>query len=271
MSLHVSSVGPITRSVGDAALALSAIACFDYRDPLCLREVARNWHDDIERGVAGLRVAFVTNPGFKAELDGGQRHALDRAAGCIATAGALVEEADPGLPDIRNFFSRIWRLSLARLVSDFSIQDQERMDAELVRLVRSEPGLSAGELLAMESQRLEVAHVLACFHQRYDLILCPTVPTGPLNADAPLGDIEEVFWKRWGTWTAAFNAGRQPAITVPVAANGDGLPTAVQIVAAQHRDDLVLRAARAIEAAIGAIGVPAALVKDGNGPRAMSR
>jgi aspartyl-tRNA(Asn)/glutamyl-tRNA(Gln) amidotransferase subunit A len=42
---------------------------------------------------------------------------------------------------------------------------------------------------------------------------------------------------------------RQPAITVPMGGRSDGLPNAVQIVAAQYRDDLVLRAARAIELA----------------------
>jgi aspartyl-tRNA(Asn)/glutamyl-tRNA(Gln) amidotransferase subunit A len=90
---------------------------------------------------------------------------------------------------------------------------------------------------------------MARFHRRFDLILCPTVPAGPLKADEPLGDIEEVFWTRWATWTAIFNAGRQPAITVPAGVDGDGLPTSVQIAAAQHEDELVLRAARTVEAA----------------------
>jgi aspartyl-tRNA(Asn)/glutamyl-tRNA(Gln) amidotransferase subunit A len=44
-----------------------------------------------------------------------------------------------------------------------------------------------------------------------------------------------------------FNLSRQPAITVPMGARANGLPNAVQIAAAQFRDDLVLRAARAVE------------------------
>jgi aspartyl-tRNA(Asn)/glutamyl-tRNA(Gln) amidotransferase subunit A len=42
---------------------------------------------------------------------------------------------------------------------------------------------------------------------------------------------------------------RQPAITLPLGQRANGLPNAVQLVAAQYRDDLVLRAARAIEVA----------------------
>ena len=55
------------------------------------------------------------------------------------------------------------------------------------------------------------------------------------------------LWTRWAPWTFTFNITRQPAITMPLGLRADGLPNAVQLVAAQYRDDLVLRAARAIE------------------------
>jgi aspartyl-tRNA(Asn)/glutamyl-tRNA(Gln) amidotransferase subunit A len=49
---------------------------------------------------------------------------------------------------------------------------------------------------------------------------------------------------------------QQPAASVPVGTDADGLPVGLQIVAARHRDDLVLRAAHALYEA-GAAGVPA--------------
>ena len=51
----------------------------------------------------------------------------------------------------------------------------------------------------------------------------------------------------WAPWTFTFNITRQPAITMPLGARGDGLPNSVQIAAAQGRDDLVFRAARVLE------------------------
>ena len=57
------------------------------------------------------------------------------------------------------------------------------------------------------------------------------------------------LWSDWAPWTFAFNLSRQPAITVPVGLRSDGLPGSVQLAAARYRDDLVLRGARAIEAA----------------------
>ncbi len=97
--------------------------------------------------------------------------------------------------------------------------------------------------------RAAAAHAMARLHQRYDLVLCPTVPAGPPLADAPTVDPVQALWTQWAPWTFTFNLTRQPAITVPMGRRANGLPNAVQIAAAQYRDDLVLRAARAIELA----------------------
>ena len=62
-----------------------------------------------------------------------------------------------------------------------------------------------------------------------------------------------IRWRRsarqWAPWTFTFNLTRQPAIAVPMGVDADGLPLSVQLAAAQYRDDLVLRAARALEQA----------------------
>jgi aspartyl-tRNA(Asn)/glutamyl-tRNA(Gln) amidotransferase subunit A len=75
------------------------------------------------------------------------------------------------------------------------------------------------------------------------------VPGGPPLADAVTNDPVQALWTQWAPWTFTFNMTRQPAITVPLGQRTNGLPNAVQLVAAQYRDDLVLRAARAIEIA----------------------
>jgi aspartyl-tRNA(Asn)/glutamyl-tRNA(Gln) amidotransferase subunit A len=54
-------------------------------------------------------------------------------------------------------------------------------------------------------------------------------------------------WTGWTPFTYPFNMTQQPAATVPVGVDGDGLPVGLQLVAARHRDDLVLRAAHALE------------------------
>jgi aspartyl-tRNA(Asn)/glutamyl-tRNA(Gln) amidotransferase subunit A len=245
----VSVVGPITRSVRDAALMLSAMARFDLRDPYALPDEKRDWREGIEEGVAELRVAVLRRPGFDAPVDWEGIAAVDDAARLLMEAGAEVEEADPGLPDTRDIFSRIWGLALARLVNSFPETRRHMLDPGLLQVAEAAGGISGIEFLDAEALRLQAAHAMARFHQTYDLVLCPTVPTTAPLAEAPVEDPVAALWTAWAPWTFTFNLTRQPAITVPMGFGANGMPRAVQVAAALYRDDLVLRAARTLEVA----------------------
>ena len=246
---HIASLGPLTRSVRDAALMFSAMARFDLRDPYALPDDPRDWRDGIEDGVAELRVAVLRRPGFEAPVDWEGIAAVEDAARILMEAGAEVEEADPGLPDTRAIFGRIWGVALARLVHGFPETRRHMLDPGLLEVARQAGGLSAIEFLDGEAMRIEAAHAMARFHQKYDLVLCPTVPTAAPLADAPIDDPVEALWNAWAPWTFAFNLTRQPAIAVPMGFAANGLPRSVQLAAALYRDDLVLRAARTLEVA----------------------
>jgi aspartyl-tRNA(Asn)/glutamyl-tRNA(Gln) amidotransferase subunit A len=246
---HVASLGPMTRSVRDAALMLGALARFDLRDPYALPDDPRDWRDGIEEGVAELRVAVLRRPGFEAPVDWDGLAAVDDAARLLAEAGAEVEEADPGLPDTRAIFGRIWGVALARLVHSFPESRRQLLDPGLLEVARAAGSVSAIEFLDGEAMRIEAAHAMARFHQKYDLVLCPTVPAAAPLAEAPVDDPMEALWAAWAPWTFAFNLTRQPAIAVPMGFTAGGLPRSVQVAAALYRDDLVLRAARTLEVA----------------------
>ncbi|HSU05717.1 MAG TPA: amidase family protein [Acetobacteraceae bacterium] len=245
----VSCAGPMTRTVRDAALMLSAMARYDVRDPFCMPDAERDWRDGIEAGVAHLRVAVLRNPGFGAPADVDAIAAVERAAQLLADAGAVVEEADPKLPDTRRIFARVWGVALARLVGMFPVEQRSMLDAGLLEVARGEAGMTAIEFMDAEAMRVAAAHAMARLHQRYDLVVCPTVPCGPPQADAPTTNPVEALWTGWAPWTFTFNITRQPAITVPMGLGANGMPRSVQIAAAQYQDALTLRAARVIEVA----------------------
>jgi aspartyl-tRNA(Asn)/glutamyl-tRNA(Gln) amidotransferase subunit A len=246
---HVAAAGPMTRSVRDTALMLSAIARHDLRDPYSLPDQKRDWREGIEDGVAELRVAVLRRPGFEAPVDWEGIAAVEQAARLLIEAGAEVEEADPGLPATQDIFGRIWAAALSRLVLSFPETRRHMLDPGLVQVAEGAAEISAREFLDGEALRIEAAHAMARFHQRYDLILCPTVPTAAPRADAPLEDAREALWTQWAPWTFAFNLTRQPAISVPMGFSANGLPRAVQLAGPLYRDDLVLRAARTLEVA----------------------
>ncbi len=246
---HVAAAGPLTRSVRDAALMLGAMARFDLRDPFALPDDRRDWRDGIEDGVAELRVAVLRRPGFEAPVDWEGMAAVDDAARLLMEAGAEVEEADPGLPDTREIFGRIWGVALSRLVHSFPETRRHMLDPGLLEVARAAGNVSAIEFLDGEAMRVAAAHAMARFHQKYDLVLCPTVVTTAPLAEAPIADPVRALWNDWAPWTFAFNLTRQPAVTVPMGFATNGLPRAVQLAGPLYRDDLVLRAARTLEVA----------------------
>jgi aspartyl-tRNA(Asn)/glutamyl-tRNA(Gln) amidotransferase subunit A len=245
----VSCAGPMTRTVRDAALMLSAMARWDLRDPFCLSDDPRDWRDGIEAGVAGLSIGVLSNPGFNAPVDPDGIAAVERAAQLLADAGAYVEQAQAELPDTSTVFGRVWGAALARLVANTPAQLVDLLDPGIREVASTLGGMTAIEFMDAEAMRATAGHAMARLHQRFDLLLCPTVPAGPPLADAPTTDPIRALWTDWAPWTFTFNLTRQPAISVPMGPRQDGLPNSVQIAAAQFRDDLVLRAARAIELA----------------------
>lgn len=244
----VSCAGPMTRTVRDAALMLGAMARWDARDPFCLQDEPRDWLDGIETGVAGLSVGVLSRPGFDAPVDADGVSAVERAAQILADAGASVEQADPALPDTSQIFGRVWGAALSKLVAGLG-EGASLLDPGICEVAERLGGMSAIEFMEAEATRALAGHVMARLHLRYDLVLCPTVPAGAPLADAPTTDPVNALWTEWAPWTFTFNLTRQPAISVPMGLRTDGMPNSVQIAAAQYRDDLVLRAARAIELA----------------------
>ena len=246
---HVAVAGPMTRTVRDCALMLSAMARFDLRDPYALPDEPRDWREGIEDGVAGMRVAVLRRPGFEAPVAWELIAAVEQAAQILVEAGAEVEEADPGLPDTRLIFGRVWGVGLTRLVHSFPVAQRALLDPGLLEVAAANQALSATEMMEAEAMRLAAAHAMARFHQKYDLVLCPCVPALAPLADAPTVNPAEALWTEWAPWTFAFNLTRQPAISMPMGFAPNGLPRAVQLAAAMYRDDLVLRSARALELA----------------------
>jgi aspartyl-tRNA(Asn)/glutamyl-tRNA(Gln) amidotransferase subunit A len=150
---------------------------------------------------------------------------------------------------MRALFSRIWGVALTRLVQSFPETRRHMLDPGLLDVAEANIGATALDMIEYEAARLQAANTMAQFHLRYDLILCPTVCIQPPLADAPTVNPVEALWTQWAPWTCGFNLTRQPAISVPMGFAQNGLPRAVQLAAPLYRDDLVLRAGRAIELA----------------------
>lgn len=91
---------------------------------------------------------------------------------------------------------------------------------------------------------------MGAFHERYHLLLTPTVPITPFVAgeEVPIG-WHSPRWTSWTPFTYPFNMTQQPAASVPCGWNSSGLPIGLQVVGPRHADDRVLAACAAYERA----------------------
>ncbi|MFF1299415.1 MULTISPECIES: amidase [unclassified Streptomyces] len=242
-------VGPMTRDAADAALMLDVIGTPDARDWSGMGPSAVAHQGVLREGVRGLRIAYSPCLGGQVRVQPGVSAAVRRAVERLARLGAYVEETDPDLTDPVDAFHTLWFSGAARVTQHFGPYQRELLDPGLREICGLGARYSALDYLAAVDVRMDLGRRMGRFHASYDLLVTPTVPITAFEAGAevPKGSGHR-RWTGWTPFTYPFNMTQQPAASVPVGVDGDGLPVGLQIVAARHRDDLVLRAAHALDA-----------------------
>ncbi|HET6856736.1 MAG TPA: amidase [Streptomyces sp.] len=238
--------GPMTRDAADAALLIDVISGADWRDWSQLGP-GESLSGALEGGVRGLRVAYSASFGGQVAVHPEVAAAVRRAVEKLADLGAYVEEADPDFADPVEAFHTLWFSGAARLVENFGPEQRDLLDPGLREVCEAGARLSALDYLAAVDARMELGRRMGRFHSTYDLLITPTLPITAFEAgvEAPRGSGHR-RWTGWTPFTYPFNLTQQPAATVPCGTDADGLPIGVQLVAARHRDALVLRAAHAL-------------------------
>ena len=120
-------VGPLTRSVADAALMLSVIGGPDERDMTAWNTPAPDYRVGLDDGVRGLRVAWSPRLGYVKKVHPDVEAATAKAAQAFGDLGAIVEEADPGFPDPYEMIMTLWGAVSATLV-DAASAERPRQD-----------------------------------------------------------------------------------------------------------------------------------------------
>jgi aspartyl-tRNA(Asn)/glutamyl-tRNA(Gln) amidotransferase subunit A len=244
-------IGPLTRTVTDAALMLSVIAQPDERDMTAWNTPAPDYRVGLNDGIRGLRVAWSPRLGYVQTLDPQVEAATKKAAQSFAELGATVEEADPGFAEPYDIIMKLWGAVSAMVVRAASAQDRAKLDPGFLRMAEDGMRYTLDDYLAAYTARADIANAMARFHEKYDLLLTPQMPLPAFevgHVTPPDGSYGE-RWIAWSPYTYPFNLTQQPAASVPVGFSSDGLPIALQIVGPARQDLLVLRAARAYESA----------------------
>ena len=243
----VSHLGPMTRSVGDAALMLSVLTRPDSRDWYALPAETRDWMAGLEDGIRGLTLAFAPTLG-QAPVDPEIATSVAAAARRFEELGARVEEAAPPLQESQGVFAAHWFPAAAVLLDSLPAEKRPLIDPGLRAIAEQGARMSLLDHLKAVRAREVMGMAMAEFHRRYDLLLLPTMPMPAFEAgqETPV-DSANRRWVDWTPFTYPFNLTRQPAATVPCGLTKAGLPIGLQIVGRLYDDATVLRAANAFE------------------------
>jgi aspartyl-tRNA(Asn)/glutamyl-tRNA(Gln) amidotransferase subunit A len=240
--------GPMTRTVGDAAMMLDILARPDARDWSALPTPESSFLDGLDGGVEGLSVAFSPDLGFGTndpEVDAAVRQAVQ----VLADAGARVEEVDLGLSDPVDAFHVLWFTGAAKVLEPYGEDALGRVDPGLAAAV-AELGITptASDYLDAMAVRMSLGRSFGALHDTYDVLLCPTMPIAAFPAGQPSpDDWPSQLWTSWTPYTYPFNMTQQPALSLPCGMTGDRRPIGLQVVGPRHGDRVVLRVAHAYE------------------------
>jgi aspartyl-tRNA(Asn)/glutamyl-tRNA(Gln) amidotransferase subunit A len=244
LSWNLDHVGPLTRSVRDAALMLEVIGGYDPDDPHSFNASVEDYRRDLEEGVRGWRIALAAGE-YLEDSDPEVLEAVRAASRLFEKIGACVEEVD---------LSRLREAALANGLmtqADAATYHRERLaehpemfGEDVRRRLVSGRDTNAAEYILARQTQAEVRRDLSRLLERFQIILLPSTA---LTAPPISGGDAAAQARSLTRFTAPFNLTGLPAVSIPCGFSQEGLPIGLQLVAGAWKEARLLQAARAFE------------------------
>lgn len=243
-------IGPMTRTVRDAALLLEAVAGFDPRDPTSSSAEVPAYIEAIEGGVKSLRVGF--DEAYCSEgVDDRITRSLRKASEILADAGASIVQLT--LPSTERAVEAFPTLVSSEAAAAHRRTPPDRAlhySASLAEAIQAGAATSAADYADAHRERLDFAGALDRTFEEIDVYLAPswgrstpTLSEYANSSDAELGALIR--------FTAPENLAGVPSVSLPGGVDEAGVPFGFQIVGRKLGEPAILRAAAAYEAAAG--------------------
>ena len=248
--LRYMHVGPLARTVRDAALALSVMNGPDGIDPYAV-PAPGPWLSGPSSPLSGLRVGWFAEGPF-APISSEVQEVVNRAASALDEMGCIVEPVSLSGWERRRPVDIAGVLLAGEAVHYLEPFVAGRRDelSESIRglLDRRPPTLKEymEAITGCETLRVDMAR----YFTEHDLLLCPTVPVLAHPHDAEWFDVDgrQTDSGHAATATVAFGLTGSPAVSVPFGWSREGLPIGVQLVARHFDEETLMRTASALEA-----------------------
>jgi len=246
----VAHVGPMSRTVRDAAMLLNVISKPDARDWFGLPHEPTDYAAGLEESMRGKRIAFSPRMGWVEKVVPEVEALVAAAARRFETLGAHVEMVDPPGRDSGKTFRTLWWAGAGFLLGDLPDDKKTQLDPGLRHMAEEGAAIALKDYLAANAARGAYGSAMRQFMEHFDYILTPSVATPAFDVGmiSPLGD-DGRAWMQWTPFSFPFNLTQQPAASINCGFTKDGLPVGLQIVGRMFDDAGVLAASAAYEAA----------------------
>ena len=252
--LHASRMlhlGPITRTVEDAALYLDAVVGTHASDPDALPVPGLSYRTCLREPLPPLKIAFSPTLGY-ARVQQDILRPVEKAMEAFRDMGHHVEIWEEKIPDPGQAWSEIMNYEIYAQVCQDLEKNRAEMGRTLVHFLDQAKAYSMEDHIRNQRVISELNRILGNLFDHYDLLLTPTMPTEAFAAKGPPpSEIDGHAIPLLGAvaFTYPFNLSGHPAATVRAGFTDNHLPAGLQIIGPRHRDDLVLQAAHGYEQA----------------------
>ena len=249
-------MGPLTRSVRDAALALNAIAGHDPLDPTSSRRPVVDYLPAEHCSIRGVRIGFPESFFFDRlheDVESAVRGTIARAQ----SLGAVVKPVPLPDMDALNAIARIVLLSEASAVAEPFLQDRGRFGPDVLALLDQGRLVPATDYINAQRLRRKMRRQFEQVWKEVDCLITPATPTpAPRIGDTTirLGGRDEDVRLATTRLVRGVNALGFPALSLPCGLSASGLPVGMQIIGPAFEEALLLRIGAALED--GGVGIP---------------
>ena len=254
----------VTRTVRDCAAALDAVQGSGVGDPFIIPPPARRYADEVGAAAGRLRIAVSLSGLMGVKVGGEMRDELMRVAHQLESLGHEVSEASPKFDEAMFHKANLiyWCGFLAAGVLGISQVNGRKPSPETLEattLACYEHGLSLKlvDLEMADAFANIVCRSVAPFFGEYDVLLTPTMAGAALPLGFTKGNDPSLGAQGWydhlftnAPFTGLYNMTGQPAVSLPLGVDSEGLPLGMQFVARYGAEDMLLRLAAQIEAAL---------------------
>jgi len=246
-----SVLGCLSRSVRDTARFFDCMNGFDVHDPLSLPPVG-GWEDGLgSLALEGRTAALLPDLGI-AQVRSEVAEAVRAEGEALAKAAGLrLVEVTPTLPPLRSQWALAGQVALVADLGDAYPACVEDMSFEMrLGLEVAKDRFTLERAAGVETYRRQLNEAMAALFEQVDFVICSTNPDvafaaeGPPPLTLPGRDlVAELGFTRaamnQAALTAPSNMNGSPAMSLPLA-TVDDLPVGVQVLAAHHREQLLL-------------------------------